>query len=233
MKQSEGNALKATIVSKLNNRVAAWETNGFFYNEGKKLLLVPEGRDSTSLSLVCEFSITDDGATCQILRDQFSRQCGTFTIQRDLTSELVTSVILVYLISMLQPHVSLLVDFLNAGDTFSGTASFHDCVSSEDHQTSLVVTAAHGNAVRATVVSQVAGQIRSREVRGFFHIPSRQLIMVPDNYDSNTMGLVCAFDPSSDNDANCTILTDLMTRTCGSVGFSRDINGEPSHLLLQ
>lgn len=118
------------------------------------------------------------------------------------------------------------MNILSEGDTFSGTASYQDCFEVSDHSSGLLITATQGNGFRGQVVSHVKDQLRSWAVRGFFYIPTRQLIAIPEQYDSNTYSLVCNYDPDTDNDADCKILTDLMSRQCGTIGLRRDRTGK-------
>ena len=123
------------------------------------------------------------------------------------------------------PSILLTVDLLNAGDTFSGTTSFDSCHDVADHQSTIIIAEAQGNVFKGAIVSKIRDQIRSRSVRGFFYVPGRQLIIVPDSYDSSALSLVCSYDSDSDNDANCKILTDYMSRSCGRLRIQRDRTG--------
>ena len=80
---SAGNVVKATVISKIGERIRSWEAHGFIAINHRKLILTPQKGNSRSLGLVCEFTDTDDGASCQIVRDNFSTLCGTFNIKRD------------------------------------------------------------------------------------------------------------------------------------------------------
>ena len=70
-----------------------WDLKGVFDWTGRKLVLVPEGYGSQDLSLVCSFTQGNiNRADCQILTDDLSKSCGTFTINRDpLGRDLVLS----------------------------------------------------------------------------------------------------------------------------------------------
>ena len=120
------------------------------------------------------------------------------------------------------------VDILASGDTFSGTSSFDSCFDVADHPTALVVAKSQGNGFRGSIISRIGNSLRSSDVRGFFHVASRQLIVVPADVNSNSLSLVCSYDAESDNDADCKILTDFMTRQCGTVGLSRDRTSKSS-----
>lgn len=117
------------------------------------------------------------------------------------------------------------VNFINPGDTFSGLASFDRCLDAPDHQVSLVISAAQGNTFRGSFVTKPGVQILMREVRGFVHAPSRQVIIVPDVYDSNAMSLVCSYKADTNNDVDCKLLTDYMSTDCGAVSLNRDRTG--------
>ena len=114
------------------------------------------------------------------------------------------------------------VELLKAGDTFTGMASFHDCFTVDEHETGLIIVEAQGNAFRGSMVSKIGKELRTVKVRGFFYIPGRQLIVVPEDYSSRSVSMVCSYNEGSDNDVDCKILTDHMTKSCGSVGLSRD-----------
>lgn len=125
------------------------------------------------------------------------------------------------------------VDLLNAGDTFTGTADFDSCFEVPEHETSLIIGQAQGNVFKGKMVNKLRGKLRSRAVRGFFYVPGRQLIVVPEGYGPSSLSLVCSYDPESDNDADCKILSDHMTRQCGTLGIERDRTGQLfRHFLL-
>lgn len=120
------------------------------------------------------------------------------------------------------------MDIVAPGDTFSGKASYESCFNVEDHPAALVIQRSSGNAFSGSIISRIKNSVRSAEVSGFFHIPSRQLIIVPERRDSNALSLVCNYDRNSDNDADCQVVTDFMTRRCGSIGFTRDRTSQSS-----
>lgn len=123
------------------------------------------------------------------------------------------------------------VQFLNPGDTFSGTVHFDTCASLPDHPGSVVITASAGNAIKASIITQVGGQVRSWKASGFFYYPSRQLLLAKEGYNSRDLNLICNF-PESDNAAQCQILRDNFGSNCGTFNLERDYTGELSHVNL-
>lgn len=115
---------------------------------------------------------------------------------------------------------------LKPGDTFSGTASYDKCFDVEDHPTSLVIAAAEGNVFTGSIIAKLGTQIRSRPVKGFFYVPNRQMIVVPDEYGPGSISMVCSHKAGEENDADCQILSDSMTERCGSVVLNRDRTSE-------
>lgn len=118
--------------------------------------------------------------------------------------------------------IFLIVDLLKPGDIFSGVASYQSCVSAPDHQVALVVSASEGNVFSGSVVSYVGNQIKSWNVGGFFYIPGRKLVIAPEEYGKNALSLLCSHNQETGTGASCQILTDYMTKSCGSASISRD-----------
>lgn len=85
--ESSGNAVRATVVSKVGSHVRSWKLKGFFHVGSRKLILAKADYDSRALGLVCSFSSTNDAAECQVVRDNFSKLCGSFIAQRDYRGE--------------------------------------------------------------------------------------------------------------------------------------------------
>lgn len=125
------------------------------------------------------------------------------------------------------------VDLLQSGDSFSGTAAMTNCVKPGSYPLSLVVTKSSGNVFKGAILSEIEGNITSKGVSGFFSVHQRKLVMTPEGYSSKTMSMVCVYDPKSDNDADCKILTDNFSRVCGTVGLSRDYRGIHAILVMR
>lgn len=115
-----------------------------------------------------------------------------------------------------------LVEILNSGDTFSGTAKFESCLDVTDPPTALVISEAKGNIFRGKMVTRVRSQVVYKEVKGFFYTPKKQLVVVPANPSAGTLSMVCEHKENSGSAAECSIMTDSFTRTCGSISLQRD-----------
>ena len=83
--KSAGNVVAASVVARVRGQTRTWDLKGFFHVGSSRLVLAVDGHDSKDLSVVCQFSNNDDGASCKLVRDNFSTQCGTFDITRDVT----------------------------------------------------------------------------------------------------------------------------------------------------
>lgn len=100
IKESQGNVVRATFVSKVQDKVRTFEIQGFIHTSTRQLILVPEGHDSKSLSLVCDFGNDENSARCQLLRDNLSERCGSFDLKRDYTGEKMTQSLLSLYLAM-------------------------------------------------------------------------------------------------------------------------------------
>ena len=83
---SAGNAIKGSIVGKVSDRVLEIHFKGLYHYDSKKLVLVAARGQSRAFSYVCSFE-DENSAECKIYRDNFSRECGTFSVERDFTGE--------------------------------------------------------------------------------------------------------------------------------------------------
>ena len=119
------------------------------------------------------------------------------------------------------------VGFLNAGDTFSGSIHFDSCSDVEDHPGVIIIRESAGNAVTASIFSKVDGQVREYSAKGFFYVPDRKLILVPEGADAKSLGMVCTF-AGGDESANCQLMRDTFSRKCGTFQMTRDFVGEYS-----
>lgn len=126
--------------------------------------------------------------------------------------------------------VDLLVRYLKAGDTFTGTARYDSCIDVEDHPVAIVVTQSSGNLVQGSVVSRVAGQVRSYDMEGYFSMASRKWLLQPTKHDSRSLGIACSFE-TDENTAKCNIMRDNFAVECGSITIKRDFIGwcHPPH----
>lgn len=69
-------------------------------------------------------------------------------------------------------------------------------------------------------------QVRAWETRGFFHVNSKQLILGSSgDFGPQDLSLACKFD-SSINEAKCKVLSDNLSRECGTFDISRDFTGK-------
>lgn len=124
---------------------------------------------------------------------------------------------------------SFAVRFLNAGDTFSGQFSYDSsCVTVDDHEGVIVITESAGNALRGSLVVKVKGQVRSFDIRGFFHVGSKRLFLSPMDPGSKSLGFICEF--SHENAAICKVVKDNMATECGTFTIKRDFTGTHSSL---
>lgn len=119
---------------------------------------------------------------------------------------------------------------LREGDTFSGLVSIDECTDLPDHEGSLIITKSEGNAVRAQMVSKVKQQVRSYALKGFVHVTSRILFLVPVERQARSLSLACRFT-QSENEASCEVLRDNFSHKCGNFNIKRDYTGE-SHRLM-
>lgn len=117
------------------------------------------------------------------------------------------------------------MDLLAPGDSFSGTASYKDCLTVEDHPVSIVVSQSAGNAFRGTALFRANDRVRSKQVVGFFYIPDRQLLISAEGYDSDSLAMVCTHAEGSLSDMQCSLLTSYMTQACGKAELNRDPSG--------
>ena len=118
-------------------------------------------------------------------------------------------------------HFVFPVQFLNAGDTFTGTVHFDSCSDVEDHPGAIIVTKSAGNLVSVIVVTKLMGQVRSYKADGVFHVASRKWILSPVDRDSKSLGLVCTF-LTTENSAECTLQKDNFAVDCGTFNIQRD-----------
>lgn len=125
----------------------------------------------------------------------------------------------------LSSHSVDTVHFLNAGDTFTGNIHFDSCLDIDDHPGAIIIQESQGNVVKASVVSKVRGRVMEYSAKGFFHVPSKKLILVPEQVDSKTVSFVCTFE-GNENKATCEILQDNFSRRCGNFQLTRDYLGE-------
>lgn len=128
---------------------------------------------------------------------------------------------------LMKLFLSLLVRFLNTGDTFSGEAHFDSCIKVEDHPISVMITESAGNLIRVQLVSRADDRVRSWSGVGFFHVGSKKLLLTPDEHAGRSLELVCSFARTNDG-AECQILTDGFATQCGSVQLKRDHLGKRS-----
>lgn len=119
-----------------------------------------------------------------------------------------------------------LVGILNAGDSFVGTSTYESCLAPNSYETALVISEAQGNIFRGSVITKIKNKLLSKEVKGFFSVTTKQLVMVPEDYSPSSIGLVCQYDPESQDDAVCTIASDNFERRCGRLGLKRTPTGE-------
>ena len=113
----------------------------------------------------------------------------------------------------------------NSGDTFSGTVEIDSCADLPDHPAAIIITESEGNVVRAQFVSKVGDKVRSFETKGFFHVASKRLILIPEKYGARSLSLVCLFE-DSENEATCKLLKDNFSRQCGTIKIKRDYTGK-------
>ena len=117
----------------------------------------------------------------------------------------------------------------NDGDSFTGTVHISDhCSKLPDHKAAIVISHSAGNIFKAGLIAKVGDKVLSYELKGFFHMASRKMILVPERHNSRTMGLVCDFS-TDENSANCALLRDNLSEKCGSVSIQRDYSGTHCH----
>ena len=115
---------------------------------------------------------------------------------------------------------------MSTGDTFSGTSHFDDCLNQKDSPATVIVSQAEGNAFRGRLVSRRDGQIRSVTVQGFVYVPGRQLIITRPGGGRRALGLVCTMSRNNDNQIDCSIMMDGLSKSCGTLGLRRDRNSQ-------
>ena len=119
------------------------------------------------------------------------------------------------------------MNIVSPGDSLSGTANVRKCFDVDDHPVTLLVNEVAGNVFTGTAINRIGNQVRSTKVRGLFHIPTRQLIVTPtEGYNVRTLAMVCSYSADTSSDIDCKLVTDHMTKQCGSVGLERDRIGQ-------
>lgn len=200
------------------------DSQGFYHSGTDKLILSSVRGNARGLNLVCAFA-DGDSAQCQILRDSFSEACGSISLAKTTygnTKSWVPSGLTacIYGSLLVAPFA---VDFLAAGDAFSGSVNFESsCRSEEDVSGGFIITAISGNALTASVILKTEAQTISIQAQGVYFPQKRTLLLAKPSAQGSSLGLVCQWAEGNTDAPSCQVLGDHFSKDCGNAALTRD-----------